>query len=390
MRVTLIFALLAAAAHAQQRPLGFPPATIGPGPFLYDTAEHQRIKVTVLARGLVHPWSLAFLPDGDLLITERPGRLRRLHDGVLNPKALTGIPEVWAKGFGGLQDIALHPGFATNHWVYFSYIKPAAEGTGAPTIARAHLEGNALTDLREILTTDAYPGTSALSMRIAFAPDGLLYAAAGGNIKNLAQDPNSLRGKILRLRDDGSPAPGNPFLTSPGYRPEIYTLGHRNTLGLMVHPQTGAVWNTENGPNGGDEINIALPGRNYGWPTISYGRDYPGPRISEQPVREGFESPILVWLPSIAVSGMALYTGDRFPAWKGNLFVGAMRTGEIPGTGHLERIVFNAGNEELRRESLLGEFRHRIREVRQGPDGFLYVLTDEEDGVLLRIEPALE
>jgi aldose sugar dehydrogenase len=190
------------------------------------------------------------------------------------------------------------------------------------------------------------------------------------------------------MRDDGSVPPDNPFVGRAGYRPEIYTLGHRNSLGLMVHPETGALWNNENGPNGGDEINIILPGRNYGWPVISFGRDYPGPRISEHPTREGMESPLVVWIPSIAISGMAVYTGDRFSKWKGNVFVGSMRTGEIPGTGHLERIVFNEKTEELRRESMLGELKQRIREVRQGPDGYLYLLTDEDDGALLRIEPS--
>ena len=198
----------------------------------------------------------------------------------------------------------------------------------------------------------------------------------------------SLRGKILRLRDDGSVPPDNPFVNRAGYRPEIYTLGHRNTLALIVHPETGVLWNNENGPNGGDEINIILPGRNYGWPIVSFGRDYPGPRISEHPTREGMESPLVAWLPQIAAAGMTIYTGDRFPAWKGNVFVGSMRAGGIPGTGHLERIVFNASTEEIRRESMLNELRQRIREVRQGPDGLLYVLTDEDEGALLRIEPA--
>ena len=176
-------------------------------------------------------------------------------------------------------------------------------------------------------------------------------------------------------------------MNRPGYRPEIFTLGHRNTLALIVHPETGAIWNSENGPNGGDEINIIVAGRNYGWPLVSFGREYPGPRVSEHPTREGFESPLVSWIPSIAASGMAVYTGDRFPDWKGNVFVGAMRTGEINGTGHLQRIVFNAQTEEIRRESMLGELRQRIREVRQGPDGLLYLLTDEDDGALLRIEP---
>jgi glucose/arabinose dehydrogenase len=241
--------------------------------------------------------------------------------------------------------------------------------------------------VRDILVADAWEGNSGLSARIAFGRDGMLYMANGGNVGWVAQEPGSLRGKILRVRDDGSAPPDNPFVGRAGYRPEIYSLGHRNSLGLIVHPETGALWNHENGPNGGDKINIILPGRNYGWPVVSFGRDYAGPRVSDTPTREGMESPIVVWIPSIAVAGMAVYTGDRFPNWKNNVFVGSLRTGEIPGTGHLERIVFNASTEELRRETLLGDLHQRIREVRQGPDGFLYLLTDEDDGALLRIEP---
>jgi glucose/arabinose dehydrogenase len=212
----------------------------------------------------------------------------------------------------------------------------------------------------------------------------MLYMTTTGNDP---QDPNTLGGKVLRLRDDGTVPPDNPFVGRPNHRPEVYTLGHRNALGLALHPGTGEMWQNENGPNGGDEINILKPGRNYGWPLISFGRTYQGPWQSQQTFREGFEPPIVFWMPSIAVSGMAFYTGDRFPKWKGDVFVGALRTGEIPGTGHLERILFNEKMEELRRESLLVELRQRIREVRQGPDGLLYVLTDEKPGAVLRIEP---
>ena len=387
----LVMSLLSAAifmALAQQPPIGVPVPPLGAGPFVLDTAEQHKIRVTVVTKGLVHPWALAFLPDGSMLVTERPGRLRVVRDGVLDSKPITGLPEVRTKALGGLQDVALHPRFAENHLLYFTYTKPVENDRGAPAVARGRLEGGALADVRDILVTDAHEGNSALNARIAFGREGMLYMATGGNLDRVAQEPGSLRGKILRVRDDGSVPPDNPFVGRAGYRPEIYTLGHRNSLGLIVHPETGAVWNNENGPNGGDEINIILPDRNYGWHLISFGRDYPGPRISEHPTREGMESPIVVWLPSIAVSGMTVYTGDRFPKWKGNVFVGSMRTGEIPGTGHLERIVFNEKTEELRRESLLGELRQRIREVRQGPDGNLYLLTEEDDGALLRIEPA--
>jgi aldose sugar dehydrogenase len=385
-----LLALLAAHWPAPaQEPIGVPVAPLGAGPFVFDTAEQHKIRVSVVTKGLVHPWALAFLPDGSMLVTERPGRIRMIRDGVLDPKPLDGVPRARTNGNGGLMDIALHPKFAENHLVYFTYDKPVDDDRkGAPTVVRGKLEGGALTDVHEILTTDAYEGTGGLSCRIAFGRDGMLYMATGGNVGWVAQEPGSLRGKILRLRDDGSVPPDNPFVGRSGYRPEIYSMGHRNSLGLIVHPETGVIWNNENGPNGGDEINIILPGRNYGWPVVSFGRDYAGPRVSESPTHEGMENPIVVWIPSIAVAGMTVYTGDRFPKWKNNVFVGSMRTGEVPGTGHLERIVFNARTEELRRETMLADLHQRIREVRQGPDGYLYLLTDEDDGAMLRIEPA--
>jgi glucose/arabinose dehydrogenase len=385
--IPVLFAALFSAL-AQQQPIDVRVPPLGAGPFVLDTAEQHKIRVTVVTKGLEHPWSLVFLPDGSMLVTERPGRIRVVRDGVLDPKPIGGVPVARTKGNGGLMDIALHPKFAENHLVYFTYDKPVDKDNGAPTVARGRLEGGTLTDVRDLVITDAYEGNGGLSGRIAFGRDGMLYMATGGNVGWVAQETGSLRGKILRVRDDGSVPPDNPFVGRAGYRPEIYTLGHRNSLGLIVHPETGALWNHENGPNGGDKINIILPGRNYGWPVVSFGRDYAGPRISNSPTREGIETPLVVWIPSIAVAGMAVYTGDRFPKWKSNVFVGSMRTGEIPGTGHLERIVFNESTEELRRESLLGELRQRIREVRQGPDGYLYLLTDEDDGALLRIEPA--
>jgi glucose/arabinose dehydrogenase len=374
---------------AQDARPGVPIPALGPGPYSFQTAEQPRITVAVLTRELSHPWAIAFLPDGSLLVTERPGRLRLVRNGVLDPKPIAGVPTVRAAGLGGLEDIALHPRFAENHLVYLTYIKPVNNQVGTPALARGRFENGALVDVKDLLVTDAGPpGSSAVNSRIVFGRDGMLYMSTGGNINMMAQDPGSLRGKILRLRDDGSVPDDNPFVGRAGHRPEIFTLGHRNTLGLIVHPQSGDIWNNENGPNGGDEINVIVRGRNYGWPIVSFGRDYPGPRISEHPTREGFESPLVTWIPSIAASGMAVYTGDRFPAWKGNVFVGAMRVGEILGTGHLQRIVFNAKMEEIRRESMLTELHQRIREVRQGPDGLLYLLTDEDPGALLRIEPA--
>jgi glucose/arabinose dehydrogenase len=388
--IAFMFVSMLAVGYAQQGPeIGLPVRPLGAGPFEFDTAEKHKIRVSVVAKGLSHPWSLVFLPDGAMLVTERPGRLRLIRNGVLDPTPIAGVPRVRTDGNGGLMDVALHPGFASNRLVYLTYTKPVENGKGTPTLARGRFEGGALVDVRDLIVPEAYDGNSGLNGRVVFGRDGMVYMSTGGNIAKVAQDPMSLRGKILRLRDDGSVPPDNPFAGRTGYRPEIYTLGHRNTLGLIVHPDTGAIWQHENGPNGGDEINIIVAGRNYGWPLLSFGRDYPGPRVSDHPTREGMESPLVVWVPSIAVAGMAVYTGDRFPKWKGNVFVGGMRTGEIPGTGHLQRIVFNAKTEEMRRESLLTELRQRIREVRQGPDGLIYLLTDEDDGALLRIEPAL-
>jgi len=383
-----LFGLIAATAVAQA-PIGVPVAPLGNGPFVFDTAEQHKIRVSVVAKGLEHPWSLVFLPDGSMLVTERPGRLRIVRDGKLDPKPVTGVPAVRLIGNSGLMDVALHPKFAENKLVYLTYNKPGPNKTIATALARGRLENGALADVRDIFVADWLPEeANGYNSRMAFGRDGMIYVSNGASNSDSSQDPKSHRGKIMRLRDDGTVPQDNPFVGRAGYRPEIYSMGHRNTLGLMVHPVTGALWNNENGPNGGDEINTILPGKNYGWPVASYGRKYEGPRVSEVPWREGIEQPIVFWVPSIAVAGMAIYTGDRFPAWKNNAFVGSMRTGEIPGTGHLERIVFNDKTEELRRETMLTELHQRIREVRQGPDGLLYLLTDEDAGALLRIEPA--
>src|SRR6266581_7376912 len=318
MRRILLLCIIsiAATALAQQRGAPtIPRPPFGDGPFTFDTAEQHKIRVVVVTKGLSHPWGLAFLPDGSMLVTERAGRIRLVKDGVLDPNPIPGVPKV-------------------------------------------------------------------------FAQDGNLFMTVGGTFDQRAQDPMNHGGKVLRLRDDGTAPPDNPFVGRSGYKPEIFSLGHRNALGLAIHPETRVVWENENGPNGGDELNIILPGRNYGWPVVSYGRNYPGPRVSDHAWKEGMEEPLVVWLPSIGISGLTIYSGDRFPAWKGNAFVGSMRWGELNYTGHLERVVFNAKFEELRRETLLTDLRQRIRDVRQGPDGLLYVLTEEDDGALLRIEPA--
>ena len=356
-------------------------------PVEYATAEGQDIRVVVVATGLVYPYSLAFLPDGGILVTERTGRLRIIRDGVLDPDPVAGGPDAVYRGVSGVpgavhgyMDIALHPSFSDNGFIYLTYAKPLAGDGYRLALARGRWNGEALTDVSDIFVPQG-----GIRSRIAFGHDGMLYMTTNGDG---AQDLNSHAGKVLRLQDDGSVPGDNPFAGRPGHRPEVYSYGHRAPLGLAVHPHTGELWLAENGPNGGDEINVIRPGANYGWPIVSYGRTYPGPWQSDYPGHSGFEPPIVFWMPSIAVSGLAFYTGDALSKWTGDVFVGALRTGEIPGTGHVERILFNENMEELRRESLLIDLRQRVRDIRQGPDGLLYLTTDYEDGSVLRIEPA--
>ena len=405
LATAMVFVLVVAHGSAQR---GQPPnvAPLGDGPWIYQTSEQRtKIRVSVVTKGISHPWSLAFLPDGSMLVTEREGRLRIIRNGVLDLKPVAGLPKVYAVHLAGLMDVVLHPNFATNKLIYISYSKAGDRGTTL-AVARGRWDGAALTDVRDIFVADAWHGGTAnvdnasYGSRIVFGRDGMMYIGSGERNRDLAegggqtttegaQNPTNHFGKIVRLRDDGTVPPDNPFVGRSGYKAEIYSLGHRNPQGLAVHPQTGALWESEHGPNGGDEVNIILPGRNYGWPLVSYGRNYPGSRVGEHAWREGIEEPVLYWLPSIAPSGMAFYTGDKLPAWRGNLFVGAMRVGGIQRTGHLERIVLNDKGEDLRREWLLSDLKQRIRDVRQGPDGLLYLLTEEDDGALLRIEPAL-
>lgn len=359
-------------------------------PMIIDTAEQGRVKVVVVARGFAHPWSLAFLPDGNMLVTERAGRLRIVRNGALDPRPIPGVPEVRVTSLWGLMDVALHPRFAENKLIYLSYLKPRASERGTLAIARARFDGTSLTEVADIFVAD--PPTTGPS-RVAFGLDGLLFVTTtSDNVRS--QDPSDLAGKVLRLRDEGSVPTDNPFVGRPGYRPEIYSLGHRSQVGLAVHPETGAVWSTENGRQGGDEVNVILPGRNYGWPVVSYGTNYDGARTSDRPWQDATEQPTVYWVPSIGITGIAFYTGDRFPAWKGNVFVGGLQRGRISRTGRVDRIVFNAKGEELRRESLLTELKKRVRDVRQGPDGLLYVLVEDDfsgptggETALLRIEP---
>jgi len=372
-------------------PLAIPRATFGDGPWTVEAAEGVKIRMSVVTKGLVNPWSFAWLPDGSMLITERPGRLRLLKNGVLDPTPISGVPVVKAQRLSGLMDVALHPKFAENHILYLTYNKGREDGMMATVLARGRLEGNALKDVKDIFVAEPWwDGAGGSASRIVFGRDGMLYMTTGsGGGANFAQgqEKNIHKGKVLRLKDDGTVPPDNPFVKQPEFKPEIYSWGHRNSLALIVHPVTGELWNSENGPNGGDEINIVKAGKNYGWPTVSMGRSYEGPWQGKFE-KDGMEGPLVYWMPAIAASGLMIYTGDKFPQWRNNAFVGAMRYGEIPNTGHLQRIVFNEKTEEIRREMLLTEFRQRIRDVKQGPDGFVYLLTDENPGVLLKLEPA--
>jgi glucose/arabinose dehydrogenase len=364
-------------------PLAIPRAAFGDGPWTVEAAEGVKIRMSVVAKGLVNPWSFAWLPEGSMLITERPGRLRLLKNGVLDPTPISGVPAVKAQRLSGLMDVALHPKFADNHIVYLTYNKGREDGMMATVLARGRLEGNSLKDVKDIFVAEPWwDGAGGSASRIVFGRDGMLYMSTGsGGGANFAQgqEKNIHKGKVLRLKDDGTVPPDNPFVKQPEFKPEIYSWGHRNSLALIVHPVTGELWNSENGPNGGDEINIVKAGKNYGWPTVSMGRSYEGPWQGKFE-KDGMEGPLVYWMPAIAASGLMIYTGDKFPQWRNNAFVGAMRYGEIPNTGHLQRIVFNEKTEEIRREMLLTEFRQRIRDVKQGPDGFVYLLTDENPG----------
>jgi len=365
-------------------------APLGDGPWTFDTFEpNTRIRVSIVAKGLSHPYGMAFLPGGDILVTERPGRLRVIHDGVLDPKPVAGAPVVRAAELGGLLDIALSPKFADDHLVYMTYSKQTDKGV-ATSVASGRWDGKALVDTKDVIVTDPSGGKRVAGARLIFGRDGNLFFSVGGageNNDTRAQQPGSAAGKIMRIRPDGSVPPDNPFVGKAGYLPEIYSMGHRNPTGFAIHPDTGVLWEAEQGPQGGDEINVIAPGKNYGWPIVTYGRDYDGTFMTKQPWREDFQVPMVFWVPSIAAAGITFYTGDKFPAWKGNLFVSGMVEARIPNSGQVQRIVLNKDG-EIRREAFFRDFRQRIRHVSQSPDGYLYVLADEDPGVVLKIEPA--
>jgi len=371
---------------------GLPPPD---GPVVLHTAEQPRIRVVPIASGLEHPWGLSFRQNGDILLTERDkGTLRVIRDGQLLDREIPGVPEVFTGvRLAGLMDVAVHPDDDT--LVYLTYSKAEErDGRQGATVAlaRGRLNAGALTEVRDIFVSDGWGGGIAAS-RLIWGADGKLFMSVGGAFQfaqtgEYAQDPMTHFGKLLRLNEDGTAPSDNPFIGDNNYLPEIFSMGHRNQIGLSFHPDTGELWATENGPQGGDEANIIRAGANYGWPITSYSRQYSGLPVTDTPWLPEFTGPEVIWWPSIAPSGLTFYNGEHFPAWRGNLFVGSMTVGRIQHTGHLERIVFNRRGQEVRREWLLTELKQRIRDVKQGPDGYLYVLTEEEDSVLLRLEPA--
>ena len=345
-------------------------------------SEKQRFRVTTITRGLEHPWGLAFLPDGAMLVTERPGRLRLIREGVLDPVPIAGVPEVAASGQGGLLDVVLHPEFARTRLVYLSYAGKGRGGAGTE-VARARLTDGRLEGLETIFAVEPKSrGGRHFGSRLAFGAEGHLYITTGerGDSER-AQDLADAAGSVVRLTADGGVPDDNPFLGRADARPEIFSYGHRNPQGLARHPVSGRIWAVEHGPRGGDEVNVIRAGANYGWPVITYGVSYIGVPIGEGTAKPGMAQPATYWVPSISPSGMAFYTGEAFPAWRGNLFVGAL-SGEV-----LVRLEID-GERVVHEERLLQALGARIRDVRQGPDGRLYLLTDESDGALLRLDPA--
>jgi aldose sugar dehydrogenase len=354
------------------------------------SAFHDYRVVTVV-EGLIQPWSIAFLPGGDTLITERPGRLRIVRQGKLLPQAVEGIPKVFHSGQGGLLEVMPHPNFASNRLLYISYSKPGVTDSDSRTaLIRGRFENDRLTQVQEIFDAVS-KGRGHYSGKIVFDKSGHLFLSLGdrqvppeGNLEaHPAQDLSNHHGKIVRLHDDGRVPADNPFVNRAGARPEIWSYGHRNVQGLAIHPETGDLWADEHGPQGGDELNAIQPGKNYGWPVIGYGVNYQtGLAIHSGTHRQGMEQPIRVWVPSIGISGLMIYNGDRFPQWRGNLFIGGMAAQQ------LSRLTLN-GQRVINEETLVQQ-RGRIRDIRQGLDGYIYLVTDDRDGKptpVLRVEP---
>jgi glucose/arabinose dehydrogenase len=379
LQMTLVAAMLAAAF------------TVGlSGQTTSRSALHDYRLVTV-ADGLIQPWSIAFLPGGDALITERPGRLRILRQGKLLPQAVEGVPKVYHVGQGGLLEVMPHPNFASNRLLYLTYSKTAGvEGDSRTALIRARFENDRLVDVKEIFDAVS-KGRGHYSGKIAFDKNGFLFLTLGdrqvppeGKLEaHPAQDLTNHHGKVVRLHDDGRVPADNPFVNRPGAKPEIWSYGHRNVQGLAVHPETGELWANEHGPQGGDELNRIQPGRNYGWPVIGFGVNYnTGLAIHSGTHREGMEQPVKVWVPSIGISGLMIYTGDKFPAWRGNFFVGGMAGQQ------LSRLTMKDGR--VANEELLVQQMGRIRDIRQSPDGYIYLVIDDRDGKptpIYRLEP---
>lgn len=398
VKATLLFALvMVAGIGAEQNPPaaqiptgrtgrgGYPLPTL---PAVFETYQHK-VKVSIVAQGIDRPWSLLILPDGDMLVSVRnTNEVRAIRKGVLDPKPVAGLPAMRR-----MFDIVMHPRFAENKWIYFSYSKPG-EGRTPIALARGSYDGAALSNVQDLYTSD--PTTPSAS-RMSFAPDGTIYmtvSGAGGRIAATAagpeldpRKPDTAYGKVIRLKDDGTVPPDNPFVGKPGARGEIYSVGHRDHFGLAPHPVTGQMFHVELGPYGGDRVNILKAGGDYGWPDFSYGRNNDSSPIANPNV-PGIEPALLVWVPGITPSGLLFYTGDRFPAWKGNLMTGSVVRGRVNGASGVERVVFNDKMWETRRETFLQELKQRIRDVRQGPDGLIYLLTEEVNGMVLKLEPA--
>ena len=340
------------------------------------------VTAETVASGLEHPWALAFLPDGRILVTERPGRLRIVAPSGRVSEPLGGVPKVQAGGQGGLLDVAIDPKFTENRLVYLSYSEPGEGGAGT-AVARGRLGEAELENVQVIYRQQPkVEGNGHFGSRLVFAEDGTLFVTQGDRqaYREQAQDLGSGLGKLVRINADGSIPDDNPFVGRNGARPEIYSYGHRSMQAAALHPETGRLWTVEHGARGGDELNHPEAGKNYGWPVITYGRDYSGAKIGEGTAKEGMEQPVYYWDPVIAPSGAAWYTGDRYPGWKGSLFVGSMQPGA------LVRLTVEDGR-VTSEERYLAELGDRIRDVQQGPDGLLYVVTDEDEGRVLRVVP---
>ena len=346
-------------------------------------AELAKLNAVTIASGLAHPWGLAFLPDGRMLVTERPGRMRIVSArGEIGPP-LAGLPAVDARSQGGLLDVALDPKFADNRLVYWSYVEAGAQGMNGTAVARGRLGDSRLDNVRVIFRqVPKIAGVAHFGARLVFGRDGRLFVTLGDRLwrRDGAQKLDSHLGKVVRIEPDGRAPADNPYVKTPHALPEIWSIGHRNVQGAALHPSTGDLWTHEHGPEGGDELNIDLAGRNYGWPVISHGVDYgTGAKIGQGSAKEGMEQPLTFWVPSIAISGMAFLTSERYPGWKGNLFLGSLR-GQS-----LVRLELN-GRKVLKEERYFERELGRIRDVRQGPDGWLYLLTDQADGRIVRVE----